>query len=144
MAAIKLARADTFIERLPEKYQTVLGERGSGLSQGQRQLLSIARAALADPRILILDEATSSVDTRTERLIQKAFDILLKGRTSIVIAHRLSTITSADMILVLNDGQIIERGKHKELMDKQGFYYNLYMSQFKKQEEVKEASFAAK
>jgi ATP-binding cassette subfamily B protein len=84
------------------------------------------------------------VDTRTERLIQRAFDILLKGRTSIVIAHRLSTITSADMILVLNDGQIIERGKHKELMDKQGFYYNLYMSQFKKQEEVNEASFAAK
>jgi ATP-binding cassette, subfamily B, multidrug efflux pump len=144
MAAIKLARADTFIERLPNKYQTILGERGSGLSQGQRQLLSIARAALADPRILILDEATSSVDTRTERLIQNAFDILLKGRTSIVIAHRLSTIVNADMILVLNDGQIIERGKHNELMEKQGFYYNLYMSQFKKQEEVKEASFAAK
>ena len=144
MAAIKLARADMFIERLPQKYQTILGERGSGLSQGQRQLLSIARAALADPRILILDEATSSVDTRTERLIQNAFDILLKGRTSIVIAHRLSTIVNADMILVLNDGQIIERGKHKELMEKQGFYYNLYMSQFKKQEEVKEASFAAK
>ena len=144
MAAIKLARADTFIERLPDKYKTILGERGSGLSQGQRQLLSIARAALADPRILILDEATSSVDTRTERLIQNAFDILLKGRTSIVIAHRLSTIVNADMILVLNDGQIVERGKHNELMEKQGFYYNLYMSQFKKQEEVKEAVFAAK
>ena len=144
MAAIKLARADTFIERLPEKYQTVLGERGSGLSQGQRQLLSIARAALADPRILILDEATSSVDTRTERLIQKAFDILLKGRTSIVIAHRLSTIVNADMILVIDHGEIVERGKHKELMEKQGFYYNLYMSQFKKQEEVKEAAFLAK
>jgi len=144
MAAIKLARADTFIERLPEKYKTILGERGSGLSQGQRQLLSIARAALADPRILILDEATSSVDTRTERLIQNAFDILLKGRTSIVIAHRLSTIVNADMILVLDDGQIIERGRHDELMAKQGFYYNLYMSQFKKQEEVKEASFAGK
>ncbi len=144
MAAIKLARADTFIERLPEKYQTVLGERGSGLSQGQRQLLSIARAALADPRILILDEATSSVDTRTERLIQHAFDILLKGRTSIVIAHRLSTIVNADMILVLDHGTIIERGRHAELMEKQGFYYNLYMSQFKKQEEVKEAAFAAK
>jgi ATP-binding cassette subfamily B multidrug efflux pump len=136
MAAIKLARADTFIERLPDKYQTVLGERGSGLSQGQRQLLSIARAALADPRILILDEATSSVDTRTERLIQNAFDILLKGRTSIVIAHRLSTIVNADSILVLEDGQIIERGRHNELMDKHGFYYNLYMSQFKKQEEI--------
>jgi ATP-binding cassette subfamily B multidrug efflux pump len=136
MAAIKLANADSFIERLPEKYQTVLGERGSGLSQGQRQLLSIARAALADPRILILDEATSSVDTRTERLIQKAFDALLKSRTSFVIAHRLSTIRNADMILVLKDGQIIERGKHDELLEKKGFYFDLYMSQFKKQEEV--------
>ena len=104
--------------------------------QGQRQLLSIARAALADPRILILDEATSSVDTRTERLIQKAFDELLKGRTSFVIAHRLSTIRNADMILVLKDGQIIERGKHDELLEKKGFYYDLYMSQFKKQEEI--------
>jgi len=136
MAAIKLANADSFIERLPEKYQTVLGERGSGLSQGQRQLLSIARAALADPRILILDEATSSVDTRTERLIQKAFDELLKGRTAFVIAHRLSTIRNADMILVLKDGQIIERGRHDELLAKQGFYYELYMSQFKKQEDA--------
>ena len=136
MAAIRLANADSFIERLPEKYQTVLGERGSGLSQGQRQLLSIARAALADPRILILDEATSSVDTRTERLIQKAFDELLKGRTAFVIAHRLSTIRNAEMILVLKDGQIIERGKHADLLAKQGFYYDLYMSQFKKQEEM--------
>jgi ATP-binding cassette, subfamily B, multidrug efflux pump len=139
MDAIKLANADSFIERLPEKYQTVLGERGSGLSQGQRQLLSIARAALADPRILILDEATSSVDTRTERLIQKAFDQLLEGRTSFVIAHRLSTIRNADMILVLKDGQIIERGKHDELLAKRGFYYDLYMSQFKKQEEMEVA-----
>jgi ATP-binding cassette subfamily B protein len=136
MAAIKLANADTFIERLPEKYDTVLGERGSGLSQGQRQLLSIARAALADPRILILDEATSSVDTRTERLIQKAFDKLLSGRTSFVIAHRLSTIRNADQILVLKAGQIIERGRHDELLEKKGFYYDLYMSQFKKQEEL--------
>ena len=136
MRAIKLANADSFIERLPEKYQTVLGERGSGLSQGQRQLLSIARAALSDPKILILDEATSSVDTRTERLIQKAFDELLKGRTSFVIAHRLSTIRNADMILVLKDGQIIERGRHDELLAKEGFYYDLYMSQFKKQEEM--------
>ncbi len=135
-AAAKLANADSFIERLPENYQTVLGERGSGLSQGQRQLLSIARAALADPRVLILDEATSSVDTRTERLIQKAFDALLQSRTSFVIAHRLSTIRNADMILVLKDGQIIERGKHDELLEKKGFYYDLYMSQFKKQEEV--------
>jgi len=136
LSAIKLANADSFIERLPEKYQTVLGERGSGLSQGQRQLLSIARAALSDPKILILDEATSSVDTRTERLIQKAFDELLKGRTSFVIAHRLSTIRNADMILVLKDGQIIERGVHDELLAKEGFYYDLYMSQFKKQEEM--------
>ena len=138
-AAIKLANADSFIARLPEKYDTVLGERGSGLSQGQRQLLSIARAALADPRILILDEATSSVDTRTERLIQKAFDELLKGRTAFVIAHRLSTIRNADVILVLRDGQIIERGKHDELLAKEGFYYDLYMSQFKKQEELEAA-----
>ena len=140
MAAIRLANADSFIERLPEKYQTVLGERGSGLSQGQRQLLSIARAALADPRILILDEATSSVDTRTERLIQRAFDQLLEGRTAFVIAHRLSTIRNADMILVLTDGEIIERGRHDELLAKQGFYYELYMSQFKKQEEVEAVS----
>lgn len=134
MAAIKLANADSFIERLPEKYETMLGERGAGLSQGQRQLLAIARAALANPRILILDEATSSVDTRTERLIQKAFDQLLTGRTAFVIAHRLSTIRNADQILVLKDGEIIERGKHDELLARQGFYYDLYMSQFKKQE----------
>ncbi len=144
MAAIRLANADSFIERLPEKYQTVLGERGSGLSQGQRQLLSIARAALADPRILILDEATSSVDTRTERLIQKAFDQLLTGRTSIVIAHRLSTIVNADQILVIDGGRIIERGRHGELMDRHGFYYDLYMSQFKKQEDIEEPRLVAK
>ena len=131
-AAAKLAHADTFIERLPQKYETILGERGSGLSQGQRQLLAIARAALADPRILILDEATSSVDTRTERLIQEALTTLLKGRTSFVIAHRLSTIRNADMVLVINDGEIIERGKHSELLEKKGFYYNLYMSQFRR------------
>jgi len=139
MAAIKLANADSFIERLPEKYDTVLGERGSGLSQGQRQLLSIARAALSDPKILILDEATSSVDTRTERLIQKAFDELLKGRTAFVIAHRLSTIRNADVILVLKAGEIIERGKHDELLEQRGFYYDLYMSQFKKQEEIEKS-----
>ena len=142
LAAIRLANADGFIERLPEKYQTVLGERGSGLSQGQRQLLSIARAALADPRILILDEATSSVDTRTERLIQKAIDQLLHGRTAFVIAHRLSTIRNADEILVIDGGQIIERGKHRDLLAKKGFYYNLYMSQFKRQEEMEVASAA--
>ena len=135
-AAARLANADSFIERLPEKYETILGERGSGLSQGQRQLLSIARAALADPRVLILDEATSSVDTRTERLIQKAFDALLQNRTSFVIAHRLSTIRDADQILVLKDGQIIERGQHDELLAQEGFYYDLYMSQFKKQEDI--------
>jgi len=136
LAAAKLAHADTFIERLPEKYQTTLGERGGGLSQGQRQLLSIARAALANPRILILDEATSSVDTRTERLIQKAFDELLEGRTSFVIAHRLSTIRNADQILVLKAGEIIERGKFNELLAQKGFFYDLYMSQFRVQEEV--------
>ena len=122
-----------------KKYETILGERGSGLSQGQRQLLAIARAALADPRILILDEATSSVDTRTERLIQEALNTLLKGRTSFVIAHRLSTIRNADMVLVVNDGEIIERGKHTELLEKKGFYYNLYMSQFRRDPQFIEA-----
>ena len=131
MAAAALAKADSFIERLPEKYDTVLGERGSGLSQGQRQLLSIARAALADPRILILDEATSSVDTRTERLIQGALEKLLAGRTSFVIAHRLSTIRNADQVLVLNEGEIIERGTHDDLLLAGGFYHDLYMSQFR-------------
>jgi ATP-binding cassette subfamily B protein len=139
LGAAKLAHADTFIERLPDKYQTVLGERGSGLSQGQRQLLAIARAALSDPRILVLDEATSSVDTRTERLIQEALVTLLKGRTSFVIAHRLSTIRNADIVLVVNDGEIIERGKHAELLEKKGFYYNLYMSQFRRDPQFVEA-----
>ncbi len=133
-AAAKLAHADSFIERLPDGYNTVLGERGGGLSQGQRQLLSIARAALANPRILILDEATSSVDTRTERLIQHALEELLRGRTSFVIAHRLSTVKHADQILVLRDGQIVERGKFQELLDARGFFYELYMSQFRRQE----------
>jgi len=132
IAAARLARADTFVEHLPDGYHTVLGERGSGLSQGQRQLIAIARAALADPRILILDEATSSVDTRTERLIQKALEDLLRGRTSVVIAHRLSTIRNADRVLVLNEGQIVERGRHEELLRAHGFYYNLYMSQFRR------------
>ncbi|MBC8077201.1 MAG: ABC transporter ATP-binding protein, partial [Chloroflexales bacterium] len=134
IAAAKLASADSFIERLPNGYQTVLGERGSGLSQGQRQLISIARAALASPRILILDEATSSVDTRTERLIQRAFDQLLEGRTSFVIAHRLSTIRNADQVLMVRDGQIIERGTHNELLATRGAYYDLYMSQFRAEE----------
>jgi ATP-binding cassette subfamily B protein len=136
VAAAKLAHADTFIERLPDGYQTVLGERGSGLSQGQRQLLAIARAALADPRILILDEATSSVDTRTERLIQNALERLLSGRTSFVIAHRLSTIRNASMVLVLDQGRIVERGTHQELLARKGFYYDLYMSQFRREEQL--------
>jgi ATP-binding cassette subfamily B protein len=134
MEAAKLAHADSFIERLPEGYKTVLGERGSGVSQGQRQLIAIARAALANPRILILDEATSSVDTRTERLIQQALEKLLEGRTSFVIAHRLSTIKNADQLLVLDQGQIVERGKHSELLARKGFYYNLYMSQFRRED----------
>jgi ATP-binding cassette, subfamily B, multidrug efflux pump len=134
IAAARLAYADQFIDRLPEGYQTVLGERGSGLSQGQRQLLSIARAALANPRLLILDEATSSVDTRTERLIQKALEKLLAGRTSFVIAHRLSTIQNADQVLVMNEGEIVERGRHTELLVQRGFYYHLYSSQFRKGE----------
>ncbi|MEZ4869820.1 MAG: ABC transporter ATP-binding protein [Caldilineaceae bacterium] len=136
MAAAQLARAHDFIERLPEGYQTVLGERGSGLSQGQRQLLSIARAALAQPRILILDEATSSVDTRTERQIQAALEQIMVGRTSFVIAHRLSTIRNADQVLVLVQGEIVERGRHEELLAQRGVYYDLYMSQFRKQEEM--------
>ncbi len=135
IAAARLVSADSFIERLPESYQTVLGERGSGLSQGQRQLISIARVALKDPRILILDEATSSVDTRTERLIQKAFEKILAGRTSFVIAHRLSTIRNADVVLMLKDGEVIERGTHKGLIEQHGAYYELYMSQFRREEE---------
>jgi len=139
IAAAKLASADTFIERLPEGYNTILGERGSGLSQGQRQLISIARAALMNPRILILDEATSSVDTRTEKLIQRAFEKLLAGRTSFVIAHRLSTIRNADLVMYLKDGKVIERGTHNELLAQKGAYYDLYMSQFKRQEEMEAA-----
>ncbi len=133
VAAAKLANADQFIRRLPKGYDTELSERGSNLSQGQRQLLAIARAVLADPGILILDEATSSVDTRTEAHIQEALLRLMAGRTSFVIAHRLSTIRDADKILVINEGEIIERGSHAELLAQQGFYDNLYRSQFKGQ-----------
>ena len=131
IAAARLANADQFIRRLPQGYDTELSERGSNLSQGQRQLLAIARAMLADPGILILDEATSSVDSRTEKTIQEALRRLMEGRTSFVIAHRLSTIRDADKILVINDGRIIERGTHQELLARRGFYYHLYMSQFK-------------
>ncbi len=133
IAAAKLANADQFIHRLPEGYQTELSERAGNISQGQRQLLAIARAILADPSILILDEATSSVDTRTEKNIQEAMLRLMEGRTSFVIAHRLSTIRDADAILVINDGEIIERGTHDALLAQQGFYHHLYMSQFKGQ-----------
>ncbi len=129
-AAARLARADEFIERLPEGYDTVLSESGSDLSQGQRQLLAIARAVLADPKILILDEATSNVDTRTEMHIQEAMLALMKGRTSLIIAHRLSTIRDADKIVVLRDGVIAEEGDHEELLAKKGEYYTLYKNQF--------------
>jgi ATP-binding cassette subfamily B protein len=133
MQAAKMADADHFIRQLPQGYQTMLSERARNLSQGQRQLLSIARAILADPRILILDEATSNVDTRTEARIQKALLHLMNGRTSFVIAHRLSTIRDADQLLVINNGEIVERGTHLDLLDAKGFYHNLYVSQFKGQ-----------
>lgn len=131
--AAKLADADHFIRLLPDGYQTNLSERAANLSQGQRQMLAIARAILADPGILILDEATSSVDTRTEARIQKALLRLMEGRTSFVIAHRLSTIRDADQVLVINNGEIIEKGTHQELLDQRGFYHHLYVSQFKGQ-----------
>ncbi|MEG0771303.1 MAG: ABC transporter ATP-binding protein [Clostridia bacterium] len=133
-AAAKAAQVDHFVRTLPDSYNMVLNEEASNVSQGQKQLLTIARAILADPKILILDEATSSVDTRTEILIQKAMDNLMKGRTSFVIAHRLSTIKNADLILVMNNGDIVEQGTHDALIAKQGFYANLYNSQFEKPE----------
>ncbi|MDF2721211.1 MAG: multidrug transporter ATP-binding protein, partial [Paenibacillus sp.] len=131
-AAAKLANADAFIRKLPDGYDTVLTAEGGNLSQGQRQLITIARAILADPAILILDEATSSIDTRTEKHIQDGMRSLLQGRTSFVIAHRLSTIREADQILVINGGEVIERGTHEQLLEQQGFYYELYTSQFKR------------
>ena len=130
--AAKAAHIDHFIRTLPGGYDMELNEEASNVSQGQKQLLTIARAILADPKILILDEATSSVDTRTEVLIQKAMDNLMEGRTSFVIAHRLSTIKDADLILVMKDGDIVEQGNHEELLKKNGFYANLYNSQFEK------------
>jgi len=132
--AARMADADYFISQLPDAYDTILSERGGNLSQGQRQLLAISRAILADPDILILDEATSSIDTRTEARIQKALLKLMEGRTSFVIAHRLSTIRDADNVLVINDGEIIEDGSHHELLERKGFYHNLYLSQFKGQQ----------
>jgi ATP-binding cassette subfamily B multidrug efflux pump len=132
--AARMADADHFIRQLPEGYQTNLSERASNLSQGQRQMLAIARAVLSNPGILILDEATSSVDTRTEVRIQKALLRLMVGRTSFVIAHRLSTIRDADRVIVINEGEIVEQGTHQQLLDKRGFFYRLYMSQFKGQE----------
>jgi ATP-binding cassette subfamily B protein len=134
LEAARIADADLFIRQLPEGYQTILSERAGNLSQGQRQLLSIARAILSDPGILILDEATSSVDTRTELRIQKALLRLMEGRTSFVIAHRLSTIRDADNVVVINEGEIVEQGSHQQLLDKKGFFHHLYMAQFKGQE----------
>ncbi|MDP2901177.1 MAG: ATP-binding cassette domain-containing protein, partial [Candidatus Bathyarchaeota archaeon] len=131
VAAARLANADQFISRLPSGYKTMLTERGSNLSQGQRQLIAIARAVVADPKILILDEATSSVDTRTEIRIQEALLRLMEGRTSFVIAHRLSTIRNANQVLVINNGEIIERGTHESLLGQRGFYFHLYNSQFR-------------
>uniref|UniRef100_UPI002607AC72 ABC transporter ATP-binding protein n=1 Tax=Terrisporobacter sp. TaxID=1965305 RepID=UPI002607AC72 len=134
--AAKAAHVHHFIKTLPDGYNMLLNEESSNISQGQKQLLTIARAILADPKILILDEATSSVDTRTELLIQKAMDNLMEGRTSFIIAHRLSTIKNADLILVMNDGDIIEQGNHEELLSKGGFYANLYNSQFADKEAI--------
>jgi ATP-binding cassette, subfamily B, multidrug efflux pump len=130
VAAASAAHADHFIRTLPDGYNTVLNEEASNISEGQKQLLTIARAVLADPTILILDEATSNVDSRTEVLIQRAMARLMEGRTSFVIAHRLSTIRDAEMILVMNHGTIVEHGTHRELLAMNGFYADLYNSQF--------------
>lgn len=138
--AAKAAHAHHFIMTQPEGYQMVLNEETSNISQGQKQLLTIARAILADNKIMILDEATSSVDTRTELQIQKAMDTLMQGRTSFVIAHRLSTIKDADLILVMKDGDIIEQGNHQTLLNQNGFYAQLYNSQFEKAEDMESVS----
>ena len=134
IAAAKATHVDHFVRTLPDGYNTVLNEETTNISQGQMQLMTIARAILADPKILILDEATSSVDTHTEVLIQKAMGALMKGRTSFIIAHRLSTIRDADWILVMNNGDIVEQGKHEKLLAKKGFYADLYNSQFERAE----------
>ena len=133
--AAKATHAHSFIKRLPKGYDTIVSDESGGLSQGQKQLLCITRIMLCPPPMLILDEATSSIDTRTEMKIQDAFARLMKGRTSFIVAHRLSTIKEADLILVMNKGNIIEQGNHKELLKKKGFYYNLYNSQFELSEE---------
>ena len=126
IAAAKLANADSFIRKLPDGYNTLLKGDGGNLSQGQRQMLAIARAAVADPPALILDEATSSIDTRTEKMVQDSMDKLMHGRTTFVIAHRLSTVRNSDCIMVLENGRIIERGNHDQLMELKGRYYQLY------------------
>ena len=128
--AAKLANADSFITRLPDGYDTVITGDGANLSQGQRQLIAIARAAVADPPVLVLDEATSSIDTRTAHLIEKGMDKLMNGRTTFVIAHRLSTVRNANAIMVLEHGKIIERGSHDDLIKQHGKYYQLYTGQF--------------
>ena len=130
IAAAKASHADSFIRRLPDGYDTVIGEDGGSLSGGQKQLLCITRVMLSLPPMLILDEATSSIDTRTEQKIQKAFATMMEGRTSFIVAHRLSTIQNADVILVMKDGHIIEQGNHEELLAEGGFYAKLYNSQF--------------
>ena len=126
IAAAKLANADTFIRQLPDGYNTMLTGDGANSSQGQRQLLAIARAAIADPPVLILDEATSSIDTRTEKIVQDGMDKLMHGRTTFVIAHRLSTVKNSDCIIVLEQGRVIERGNHDQLIAEHGKYYQLY------------------
>ena len=128
--AAKLARIHSFIERLPNGYDTVLSDDGINISKGQKQLLTIARVMLTDAKVLILDEATSNVDTQTEKRIQEAMNKLMENKTSFVIAHRLSTIENADVILVVNNGKIVEKGTHLELLNQKGFYYELYISQY--------------
>ena len=136
-AAARAVHADEVAEKLDIGYDSDVGEGGDRLSTGEKQLLSFARAVLADPAIFVLDEATSSIDTKTEQLIQQATDKLLKGRTSFLIAHRLSTIRNADLILVVRDGKIVEQGKHKELLEKKGYYYQLVRQQFADEESRK-------